>query len=451
MSERYTFSELLRQFLARADINYQELGEKLGAFLRSDAVHRNTVGAWVRGDSYPRTRRMVLALAAVLHLTDEEQEQLLAAHLGHLSAAPEENALSSSPAPLPYWNVPQHRNPFFTGREEILKRLHDTLTSDRTAALTQPQAISGLGGIGKTQTAVEYAYRYHDEYQAILWVKADSREILTSDFISLAKVLNLPEWEEQDPGRTIMAIKRWLQDQAGWLLILDNIEDLETLNELLPTTGRGHILLTTRTQATGGIARRVEIEKMEPDEGALFLLRRAKFILPDTPLDQTPSSIRNQARRVSEVLDGLPLALDQAGAYVEETRCGLSHYLDLYQVRRDELLRRRGTPLFDHPESVATTFSLSFQKMQQTNAAAAELLLLCAFLYPDAIPEEMITAGAPDLGPLLQAVVSSPLKFDEALAELLNYSLIRRDAAAGMLSIHRLCPSTLIMTAKSWF
>ena len=87
------------------------------------------------------------------------------------------------------WNIPYQRNPFFTGREDILKYLHDTLTTDKTAALTQPQAITGLGGIGKTQTAVEYAYRYASEYQAVLWARADSREELLLDFMSIANLL----------------------------------------------------------------------------------------------------------------------------------------------------------------------------------------------------------------------------------------------------------------------
>lgn len=91
------------------------------------------------------------------------------------------------------WNVPHRRNPFFTGREDILKNLHTTLTEGKTATLTQPQAISGLGGIGKTQIAIEYAYRYGYEYRAVLWVKADSREVLISDLVSIADPLDLPE------------------------------------------------------------------------------------------------------------------------------------------------------------------------------------------------------------------------------------------------------------------
>ena len=108
------------------------------------------------------------------------------------------------------------------------------------------------------------------------------------------------------------------------------------------------------------------------------------------------------ALQISEELGGLPLALDQAGAYIEETSCSLSDYLSLYRTRRAEVLKERGGLTGDHPDSVATTWSLSFQRVEEKNAAAADLLRLCAFLAPDAIPEEIITAGAEHLGPLLQ-------------------------------------------------
>jgi hypothetical protein len=119
--------------------------------------------------------------------------------------------------PSPIWNVPYTRNSFFTGREETLRRLYETLIMTKKAALTQ--AISGLGGVGKTQIAVEYAYLYRDEYRAVLWVRADSRESLTLDFIALAHLLHLPEKNAQDQITIVGAVKNWLSTHNKWLLI----------------------------------------------------------------------------------------------------------------------------------------------------------------------------------------------------------------------------------------
>ncbi len=342
----------------------------------------------------------------------------------------------------PTWNVPYPRNPYFTGREDILKRLYEVLRIGKTAAITQPQVISGLGGIGKTQSAVEYAYRYRNDYQVILWARAENRETLISDFVSITGLLNLPEQDTQDQSITVDAVKRWLKDHTDWLLILDNADDLAVVSEFIPPAFGGHILLTTRAQPMGRLAQCIEIETMEPEEGALFLLRRANNIAQDTPLDKASEGDRTKAREISQTLGGLPLALDQAGTYIEETTCSLSDYLDLYRTRHTELLKRRGGLVSDRPEPVATTWSLSFEKVEQANPAAAELLRLCAFLAPDVIPEEIIIEGAPNLGPILQPA-ANPFELNQAIEELCKFSLVKRDPGAKTLTIHRLVQAVI--------
>jgi tetratricopeptide (TPR) repeat protein len=341
------------------------------------------------------------------------------------------------------WNVPFRRNPYFTGRDNVLLTLHDTLTSGKKAALTQPQAINGLGGIGKTQIAVEFAYRYCDKYKAILWTRADSDEVLISDFVNIAHLLDLPQKDVQDQNLVVIAVKRWLQTNKDWLLILDNVEDLEMINNFLPTMTAGHILLTTRIQATGTFAQPVEIEKMEREEGATFLLRRARLIKPQATLEDAPEANRSKAKEISQAMDGLPLALDQAGAYIEETKCGLSHYFALYQEKRAELLKKRGRMISSHPESVTTTFSLSLEKVEIANPAAAELLRLFAFLHSDDIPEEIISEGASEIVSKFEPFATDSTKLDEAIGELLKYSLIKRNADSNLISIHRLVQAVI--------
>jgi tetratricopeptide (TPR) repeat protein len=341
----------------------------------------------------------------------------------------------------PVWYVPFRRNPLFTGRKEILERLRHAFTANGQATPTM-LVLSGMGGIGKTQTALEYAYLYKDDYLTVLWAKADSPEILNTDFASFAGLLNLPGEREQDQKYAVDAVKRWLEVHTNWLLILDNVEDLDMINDYLPPAPQGHILLTSYRQVAGGMAFRLEIDKMTPEEGILFLLNRTGFLVPGASIDKASETDRQIASIIVDEMDGLPLAIDQAGAYIEKSACGLSGFLELYKERRGELLRRRGGIASGHPEPVTTTLALSFAKIEQANLAAAELLRFFAFLHPDAIFDELIRKGASQLGPLLEAEAAEILTLNDMIGELNNYSLVRR-STASILSIHRLVQAVI--------
>lgn len=318
-----------------------------------------------------------------------------------------------------------------------MAELHEAL------AVRGRAALSGLGGVGKTQTAVEYAHRHFEEYDHVFLVSAASREGLLSGYVTIAGLLKLPEAGAQDQTLAVRAVKRWLGYQQRWLLILDNADDLAVSREFIPPPSNGHVLLTTRGWATGAIARRVEIQEMRTDEAALFLLRRAKYIAENATLDAAAAADQEKAIEIATQLDGLPLALDQAGAYIEETACGVSGYFDLYRNHAVDLLRLRGTLDTGHPDPVVSTWALSFENIQKTNLAAAELLKFCAFLHPDAIPEEVLREGASELGSVLGVVASDELALNHAISEILRYSLVRRDPSAATLEIHRLVQAVL--------
>ncbi len=143
-------------------------------------------------------------------------------------------------------------------------------------------------------------------------------------------------------------------------------------------------------------------------------------------------------------MDGLPLALDQAAAYIEENQCSLMDYLSLYHIRRDVLLQRRGSlRQRDYPDSVATTWLLSFQQIEQANPAVSDLLQLCAFLHPDQIPEEIIVASVTDLGPNLHIAAHDRLLWDGMIGTLQKYSLVQRNPGIKMLRVHRLVQAVL--------
>jgi len=307
--------------------------------------------------------------------------------------------------------------------------------------LTQPQAIKGLGGIGKTQVALEYAYRSReqDRYTHTLWINAATEETVITSFMEIAELLPpFPQKDEADQQKLVEAIKRWLERcEQSWLLIFDNADDLSLVQKYLTQQGNGSILLTTRANAVGSLATSVEVETMGFLEGIQLLLRRSQRF------EHASDEEVNQAGNIVGALDHFPLALDQAGAYIEETGCSFTDYLEIYQNHRNALLARRGEQAVNYPDSVATTWSLSFQKVQQANPAAAELLHLCAFLAPDRIPEELIKDGAAWWPSLLQQAAADRFAFNQMIEELLKYSLVKRLVKDRALSIHRLVQAVL--------
>ncbi len=334
-------------------------------------------------------------------------------------------------------NIPIPRDAFFTGREKILDDMHAQLISKRRGISIL--ALSGIAGIGKTHIAAEYAFRYAEEYQIILWVAADTREMLVADLLRITTALDFFQRHELDPGIVIFAVKHWLQTHDGWLLIIDNVEDAKIIQDFLPQQGNGHVLLTTLAkQPISSIVPCIEIDEMGIEEGTTFLLRRTNKLTINQKLDQAEDGDRVQAETVVKEMGGLPLALDQAAAYVAETECSLAEYLDRYHKRRIALLDLRGASITEHPLSVAVTFSLLFEKVEQGNLSTLKLLHFCSFLHPVDIPLEIVTCSANFVDPALQSVVLDPHLLDLAVNTLCRYSLIRRHPATRSLSMHRL-------------
>jgi hypothetical protein len=175
------------------------------------------------------------------------------------------------PAKAPaFWNVPHDRNLVFTGRSEILESLR------RELAENNRQALYGLGGIGKTQVAVEYAYCYQLDYIAVLWAFADSEQSLSTSFVQIAKTLNLPIQDYPEQTVIVGAVKRWLEQNEGWLLVLDNVDQPKMLRLFLPQPGHGHVLLTSRTHDFQALSifKPLEIIELPLEAAREFLLKR---------------------------------------------------------------------------------------------------------------------------------------------------------------------------------
>ncbi|HEY6541784.1 MAG TPA: NB-ARC domain-containing protein, partial [Ktedonobacteraceae bacterium] len=336
------------------------------------------------------------------------------------------------------WNVPFARNLRFTGRERVLQDIHTYLGKKR------PVALCGLGGIGKTQTAVEYAYRYSDTYDTVLWVRSDTFDSLTADIVAIVELLDLPEKVERNQARVIRAFKGWLQSHTSWLLIFDNADTIDTVSDFLSLRDGGAILLTTRVQRVGRYLKKIEMEKLSLVESMALLLHQTDDLEEVSSHREISEYEEAVVAKLYELMHGLPLALDQAASYIEETQCSAADYLALYLVQPTRLLNRLDSVnTRDYPYSVATTWTLSFQRIAQSSPAAADLLSLCAFLHPDAIPIEFVTRGAMHLSQSLQEVASDVAELNETVGILINYSLLRRDPETQVLTIHRLVQTVL--------
>jgi len=336
------------------------------------------------------------------------------------------------------WNVPFPRNPFFTGRKDFLHDLHEALAATGSAAVSQTtsHAISGLGGVGKTQIAVEYAYRRRDEYKAVFWVTASDASMLSSGYSDIARCLDLPQKDLNDQQLVVDAVKRWLDSNEGWLLILDNADDPSVLPPFMPGEPKGRILFTSRAETLQevGIPEPLKLEELPPDEALDFLLKRTgRKDLDDTRELQAAESLAKE-------LEYLPLALEQAAAYIVEKRCKFAAYLKGYEQRRLKLLDSQKPLMGSYPKSVVTTWDANFQAVESASRAAADVLRLSAMLAPEPIPYEVLTEGAGELGPNVSKALAScsedPLVLDELLSHLSRYSLIRRGDDGW--SVHRL-------------
>ncbi len=340
------------------------------------------------------------------------------------------------------WNVPYPRNTYFEGREEILKQLETALASGTPAALTQ--AIAGLGGVGKTQTAVEYAYRHRDQYRAVLWVRADTETSLASGYRELAEVLGLPERVESDSNKVTAAVRRWLGREPGYLLILDNADDPALVKPYLPPDPKGHVLLTSRAHNFDvlGVRKPIEVPVMTPAEAMEFLLKRTSREGPLDPAEQ------GAAQTLASELGYLPLALEQAAAYMVEHEEPFSVYLTAYRDMRLKLLDKMRPVTGEYIETVRTTWKRSFDAVAKASPASIALLRQSAFFAPDAIPYDLIVEGASELGePLASALTSPPggaHALNQILTPLARHSLVRRDPEARTYSVNRLVQAVLL-------
>ena len=315
----------------------------------------------------------------------------------------------------PATNLPK-RNPHFIGRSDILKELLQGFLESDTVTLTQ--TISGLGGVGKSQTALEYAYRNLSKYScAVWWINLpleDCRKLLLR--------FDYPDDKEHYSEQTVLpALQKWYDEHRNWLLIFDNMEDYETLRPWLPSDAKGHVLITTRNKKSWEHVLDLDVFS---EKDALDFFR-----------ERTKTSVDESAKTLAEQLGYLPLALEQAASYMVETKMDYASYLALL-LRQGLRLLERGKPI-NYEEVVATTWKASANKLSE---AAQQLLGLCSYFAPDNIPTTLFFVATRALLVLpqpLQEKFADELDRMDVINELTRYSMFKRNGT-DLYSIHRL-------------
>jgi tetratricopeptide (TPR) repeat protein len=316
----------------------------------------------------------------------------------------------------------------FHGREEMITILREKLTQTPAGRATAiaGKAVHGLGGVGKTRLAVEYAWRYAADYTALLFVGAGSPADLRRNLAALCdrNVLDLPEQEAPEEEVREVAVLRWLGEQPGWLLILDNVDSEDAavaVDALIPRLQGGHVLLTGRLARWSAEVEPLELDVLEEEDAAGFLLARTKARRRKTPEDA------GLAVALARELGFLPLALEQAGAYIAEGRLTFAAYLEEWHSQHEQVLTWFDPQVSHYPASVAATWQTSVERL---SAPARRLLERLAWLGPEPIPESLLDVPVPD----------SPEEPDlrDALVELETYSLVTRDGETPAFTVHRL-------------
>jgi Tfp pilus assembly protein PilF len=329
------------------------------------------------------------------------------------------------PGGLPaVFNVPARSLSRLEGREGDLAEVEARLAAAGPAGVV---ALTGVGGVGKTRLLSEYAYGQVARFDVVWWVRGEEPIALLGDYAALIEAPGLPDppprGERGDTDDAVLAVRGWLEGHDRWLLLIDNVVDPTVLEGLLPRGGGGQVLLTSRADVGwAGVAVALPLGSLDEQAAARLLTDRSG--------DPDLSSARSLARR----LGGLPLALEQAAGYVAESGgMSLAGYLQLFDTRSLELFER-GRPA-DRNDTIATTWSLTLDRLTESVPAAVDLLVLVAHLAPDEVPTSLLAVNAEQLPAELGEVSADPLRLADTLRELRRFGMIT--ASGETVGMHR--------------
>jgi tetratricopeptide (TPR) repeat protein len=275
--------------------------------------------------------------------------------------------------------------------------------------------------MGKTSIALEYAYRFSQQYQWIIWLNASNSATLLADIIALAPQLGLTIDDKLNFVRANQALQDWFANHQHYLFILDNVADVRLTTA--PEQLNGHVLLLARTPATDQSITHIRLPELDEEDGALCILRQTAHISTSDTLEQASEELRTTALALARALNGLPLALNLAGAYIKISGSSIQEYLALYRENAARLVQLNVSK-DKNTDAIAVTCSLPVIHLRQRQPAAAELLWINTVLAPTHIPQELFTLGAAELAPELQSSIQNHSHLDSALAPLLSFGLL---------------------------
>ncbi|KAI9853911.1 MAG: hypothetical protein M1813_001626 [Trichoglossum hirsutum] len=330
-------------------------------------------------------------------------------------------------------NIPYPRNRSFQHREEILEQIHNCLSPEIPENKTKMNFVTlhGLGGIGKTQIALEYIYRYQSSYTARFWVTSDTPAKIAQGFAEIARKLKLGDgghWQIQS------LVKEWFCDtEENWLLVFDNAEDLEGIRDYWPPSTRGSILLTSQNpdwlREDLNLDQSIRIKEFSKNEGTEMLVAMMKkHKLPST---------EDSAAAIVEELGGLPLAIRQMGSYISTTGLTLPAFMDIY---KDQLMASKVDEWSDsagisYKFTISAVFRVAFDKLSPQSRFLMDVI---AFFDPDYIPQELFWVGEKCNEDW--TFCKSRSDYEDALRQLRKYSLVNRTDIDGdsAITVHRL-------------
>ncbi|WP_246148367.1 FxSxx-COOH system tetratricopeptide repeat protein [Nonomuraea turkmeniaca] len=336
-------------------------------------------------------------------------------------------AENSVPAQGPkVWERVPKRNPNFTGRKDLLTALRKSINTV-TAVVAQPQALQGLGGVGKTQLAIEYAWQYRAHYDLVWWISADQPMLVPSVLAGMASALGLPPATSTGVEQATQAVLRTLESGSpyrSWLVIFDNAEEPEYIKDFIPR-GPGHVLITSRNSHWSDHEPTIQVDVFRREESTAFLRRRLKDAISEVEAD-----------RLADKLGDLPLALEQAAALLARTLMSVEEYLGLLEEQTSRLLSLEKAPTY--PQSMTAAWQLSVSQLQDRIPEAVEVLRCCAFFGPEPIPRDVFRRGNRVVGPRLASILSDPIVLTNALSHLERLALVKVEPSTRTLQVHRL-------------